>query len=108
MKRILVALAILVLPAQSHASFLTCNQAVDVILFGKEAERGVAVGHAAGATDVLAGLLCLTGSSRCGCLSNVVTSRTTEYSDALANELLGCGNDPAFGASMRAAQRVCR
>lgn len=99
---------LLAAPLRADAYYLSCGNSVDLILSGNEALAGVAVGHAAGAVDVLAGLICLTGGSTCSCLSNVVSVQTERYADALANELISCGtSDPAFGAALRAARQVC-
>jgi hypothetical protein len=103
--------ACLVLPSRADAYFLTCSQAVNAILYGNQGQQGVAVGHAAGAVDVLAGLVCLTGGRTCSCLANVIAAQTDAFSNALASQLTSCvafnPNDPAFGAAMRAARQIC-
>ena len=108
MKKLILILALMLVPATGHAYFITCGVAVNALVNGSDADQAVVVGHAAGAVDVLAGLICLTGGGTCSCLSSVITNRTQQFADAYADQLLSCGfNDPAFGAAMRAARSVC-
>lgn len=108
MKKLALALLLVLTPTLSHAYALNCGTAVNAFLNGSDTEQAVVVGHSAGAVDVLAGLICLTGGRTCSCLSNVITARTEQYAEAYAEELLACGfSDPAFLPAMRAARQVC-
>lgn len=108
MKKLILCLSLLAVPSAGHAYSVTCGQAINAILNGSDTAQALIVGHAAGAVDVLAGLICLTGGRTCGCLASVVTSRPEDYGDAYADQLLACGDDePAFGAAMRAARDIC-
>ena len=81
---------------------------VNAFLNGSDQDQAVVVGHSAGAVDVLAGLICLTGGRTCSCLSNVVTQQTERFAEIYAEQLLECGiGEPAFGPAMRAARQVC-
>lgn len=114
MTKILAFLALatcVLIPRGALAYTLTCSQAADAIVNGTATEQALAVGHSAGAVDVLAGLFCLGGLSQCGCLSSVVVSQTDAFSTAFGNELANCLNtrpdDPAFLPAMHAARDVC-
>jgi hypothetical protein len=98
-------------PVGAHAYYLTCETSAQLILQGDDAQQGLAVGHSSGVVDVYAGLVCLTGGARCGCLSSLFFNRLDDFSEAFADELATCAvvtpDDPAFGPALRAAKRVC-
>lgn len=109
-RRLALATALLCLPSMASAYSFTCNQVIAAANAG-QLTQGAVVGYAWGSADVLAGLLCLVGSPKCDCLSNIVDRYNEDFAREFANEILACrnddGNQPAFGPAMRAAQRVC-
>lgn len=114
MTKILATLALatcLILPSNAHAYTLTCIQSANAIVNGTTTQQALAVGHSAGAIDVLAGLFCLGRLPQCACLSSLISAQSDAYSTAFANELVACvnsrPNDPAFLPAMHAARDVC-
>lgn len=109
-RRLALALALVTLPVSAHAYSITCNQVIAAAV-GSDLVQGAVVGHAWGSADVLAGLLCVVGSPKCACLSNIVDRHNEAFAREYADEIIRCrnvnGNDPAFVPAMRAAQRVC-
>lgn len=110
-RRLVLAAAFLVLPVSAQAYSFTCNQ-VAAAANASDLTFGAVVGHAWGSADVLAGLLCIVGSPKCYCLSNIVDLHNEAFARAYADEIIRCrnvdGNAAAFAPAMRAAQAVCR
>lgn len=107
MKRLGLVLALLLFsPSFVHAYSLTCGDARLAVASGQLFAGGIVVGHLNGAADVMAGLLCLTGSPKCSCYSALIDS--DDFPRFYGQELNSCpSGDPAFGAALRAAKKTC-
>jgi len=95
--------AVLALPVSASAYYLSCGQAVNLLLNGTTQQQGIVAGHSTGVIDTYAGLICLAGGARCTCLRNIFFTRLDDYSEAMATEMNRCArNNPSEAAILPA------